>query len=87
MFFSIGWLSVKLHSCIKSCLRIFTAGWYVVTNGIIPDFWTEERFRAEYLNMFMFVVCKYIQNRKAGAQLSQETLQGFQNKKYGDQKE
>ena len=87
MFFSIGWLCIKFHSCIKSCLRFFTAGWYVVTNGIIPDFWTEVRFRAEYLNMFVFVACKYIQTRKAGAKLSQETLQGFQNKKYGDQKE
>ena len=29
--------------------------------------------------MFMFVACKYIQTRKAGAKLSQETLQGFQN--------
>ena len=37
--------------------------------------------------MFMFVVCQYIQNGEAGAKLSQETLQGFQNKKYGDQKE
>ena len=27
-----------------------------------------------------------IQTVKAGAELSQETLQGFQNKKYGDQK-
>ena len=37
--------------------------------------------------MFMFLVCKYIQKRKAGAKLYQETLQEFQNKKYGDQKE
>ena len=37
--------------------------------------------------MFMFVVCQYIQNGEADAKLSQETLQGFQNKKYGDQKE
>ena len=63
-----------------------------MTNGIIPDFWTEVRSRAECLNMFMFVVCKYIQTiypdqKLAGAKLSQETLQGFQNKKYGEQKE
>ena len=33
----------------------------------------------------MFVI--YPDQKLAGAKLSQETLQGFQNKKYGEQKE
>ena len=37
--------------------------------------------------MLMFAVSKSIQNGKAGAELSQQTLQGFQNKKYGDKNE
>ena len=35
MVFSKGWLCIRLHCSISVCLRLFTAGWYVVTKGKI----------------------------------------------------
>ena len=35
MVFSKGWFCIRLHCSISVCLRLLTAGWYVVTKGNI----------------------------------------------------